>query len=206
MINSEASAANERVSGILMHISSLSSDYGIGTLGSEAYAFADFLEQAGQSCWQILPLCPTSFGDSPYQSFSSFAGNPYFIDFELLRRDNLLKKSDYADMNWGASAEKVDYERVYRGRKAVFATLYKNFIKNIPTEFYEFCESQDYWLSDFSLFMAEKEARFGMPWQFWSENVKKRKPIAVEEEKEKFKAEMQYHKCCSTFFISSGII
>ena len=76
MINSEASAANERVSGILMHISSLSSDYGIGTLGSEAYTFADFLEQAGQSCWQILPLCPTSFGDSPYQSFSSFAGNP----------------------------------------------------------------------------------------------------------------------------------
>ena len=200
MINSEASAANERVSGILMHISSLSSDYGIGTLGSEAYTFADFLEQAGQSCWQILPLCPTSFGDSPYQSFSSFAGNPYFIDFELLRRDNLLKKSDYADMNWGASAEKVDYERVYRGRKAVFATLYKNFIKNIPTEFYEFCESQDYWLSDFSLFMAEKEARFGMPWQFWSENVKKRKPIAVEEEKEKFKAEMQYHKMLQYLF------
>lgn len=109
-------------------------------------------------------------------------------------------------MNWGASAEKVDYERVYRGRKAVFATLYKNFIKNIPTEFYEFCESQDYWLSDFSLFMAEKEARFGMPWQFWSENVKKESLLPLKRKRKNSKRKCSIIKCCSTFFISSGII
>ncbi len=191
---------DKRQSGILMHISSLSSDYGIGTLGKKAYAFADFLENAGQSMWQILPLCPTAFGDSPYQSFSSFAGNPYFIDFDLLRKDNLLKKSDYADLNWGSNPEKVDYEKIYKGRKIVFEILYKNFVKRIPTEFYEFCEAQDYWLSDFSLFMAEKEARFGMPWIYWNEDIKKRKPATVEQEKEKYRTEIQYHKMLQYFF------
>ncbi len=191
---------DKRQCGILMHISSLSSEYGIGTLGEKAYEFADFLKASGQSLWQILPLCPTSFGDSPYQSFSSFAGNPFFIDFDLLRKENLLKKSDYADINWGSHPEKVDYEKVYRGRKIVFDILYRNFVKNIPTEFYEFCEAQDYWLSDFSLFMAEKEARFGMPWVYWNNDIKKRKPITVEAEKEKFKAEIQYHKMLQYFF------
>lgn len=191
---------NKRQSGILMHISSLSSDYGIGTLGEKAYEFADFLHKSGQSLWQILPLCPTAFGDSPYQSFSSFAGNPYFIDFEMLRRDGLLKKSDYESINWGEDPEKADYEKIFKGRRAVFDTLYKNFVKNIPTEFYEFCETQDYWLSDFALFMAEKEARFGMPWNFWSEDIKKRKPIAVEAEKEKFRLEMQFHKMLQFLF------
>ena len=103
---------DKRQCGILMHISSLSSEYGIGTLGEKAYEFADFLKASGQSLWQILPLCPTSFGDSPYQSFSSFAGNPFFIDFDLLRKENLLKKSDYADINWSSHPEKVDYEKV----------------------------------------------------------------------------------------------
>ena len=191
---------DKRRSGVLMHISSLSSDYGIGTFGKDAYAFADFLEQSGQSLWQILPLCPTSFGDSPYQSFSSFAGNPYFIDFELLRRDNLLKKSDYADINWGNSAEKVDYEKIYKGRKKVFNALYKNFAKNIPTEFYEFCENQDFWLSDYSLFMAEKEAHGGLSWNFWNEDIKKRKPKTIEAEKEKFRYEMQFHKMLQYLF------
>ena len=191
---------DKRRSGVLMHISSLSSDYGIGTFGKEAYEFADFLEQSGQSLWQILPLCPTSFGDSPYQSFSSFAGNPYFIDFELLRRDNLLKKSDYADINWGNSAEKVDYEKIYKGRKMVFNALYKNFVKNIPTEFYEFCENQDFWLSDYSLFMAEKETHGGLSWNFWNEDIKKRKPKTIEAEKDKFRYEMQFHKMLQYLF------
>lgn len=183
-----------------MHISSLSGDYGIGTFGSAAYEFVDFLQKSGQTLWQLLPLCPTAFGDSPYQSFSSFAGNPYFIDFELLRKDNLLKKSDYESINWGFNAEKVDYEKVYKGRGIVFETLYKNFLKNIPTEFYEFCEKQDFWLADYSLFMAEKNAHGGLPWQKWNDDIKKRKPRTIEAEKEKFKTEIQFHKMLQYLF------
>ncbi|MGN1223503.1 MAG: 4-alpha-glucanotransferase, partial [Ruminococcus sp.] len=91
-----------RRSGILMHISSLPSRYGIGKLGYSAYQFADFLKKSGVSVWQILPLSPTSYGDSPYQSFSAYAGNPYFIDFELLEEEGLLQHTDYADLNWGS--------------------------------------------------------------------------------------------------------
>ena len=87
-----------RKSGILMHISSLPSDYGIGTMGKEAYKFVDFLKSAKQKCWQILPIGPTSYGDSPYQSFSTNAGNPYFIDMDILREEGLLKKSDYSKL------------------------------------------------------------------------------------------------------------
>ena len=89
-----------RKSGILMHISSLPSDYGIGTMGKEAYKFVDFLKSAKQKCWQILPIGPTSYGDSPYQSFSTNAGNPYFIDMDILREEGLLKKSDYSKLEW----------------------------------------------------------------------------------------------------------
>ena len=90
-----------RKSGILMHISSLPNDYGIGKLGKEAYAFVDFLEKAHQKCWQILPISPTSYGDSPYQSFSVHAGNPYFIDLEALEKEGYLKPAEYKDIEWG---------------------------------------------------------------------------------------------------------
>ena len=99
-----------RTSGILMPIFSLPSKYGIGTLGKEAYNFIDFLKQAGQTYWQILPIGVTSFGDSPYQSFSSYAGNPYFIDLDLLIEDGLLKKEDVLELDWGEDTSKVDYE------------------------------------------------------------------------------------------------
>ena len=100
-----------RASGILMPIFSLPSDYGIGTMGKAAYEFIDFLKNSGQKYWQLLPIGPTSYGDSPYQSFSSFAGNPYFIDFDLLAEDNLLEKSDYENIDFGDNDEKVDYEK-----------------------------------------------------------------------------------------------
>ena len=99
----------DRSSGILLHISSLPSNYGIGTLGREAYAFADFLKAAGQKYWQLLPLGPTSYGDSPYQSFSTFAGNPYFIDLDLLAEDGLLERAELEAVNWGTEPRYVDY-------------------------------------------------------------------------------------------------
>ena len=105
-----------RKSGILMHISSLPSDYGIGTMGKDAFEFIDFLKTAKQSLWQILPVCPTSYGDSPYQSFSTNAGNPYFIDFDLLAEKGLLDKSVYADIVWGTDVCAVDYELIYKNR------------------------------------------------------------------------------------------
>ena len=98
-----------RASGILMHISSLPSEYGIGTMGKEAYEFADFLVAAIQKYWQILPIGPTGCGDSPYQSFSVHAGNPYFIDFEMLSDEGLLEKADFCDIDWGNDSEKTDY-------------------------------------------------------------------------------------------------
>ena len=102
-----------------MPISSLPSPYGIGTLGAEAWKFADFLAAGGQSCWQLLPVGPTSYGDSPYQSFSSFAGNPYFIDLDTLARDGLLEPSEFQDLDWGSSPEYVDYGLLYETRYPV---------------------------------------------------------------------------------------
>ena len=103
----------ERSCGILLHLSSLPSPYGIGTMGRAAYNFVDFLTAAGQSLWQLLPLGPTSCGDSPYQSFSSFAGNPYFIDLDMLVEDGLLLKSELDGIDWGENPEFVDYGKIY---------------------------------------------------------------------------------------------
>ena len=112
-----------RKSGILLHISSLPSEYGIGKLGKNAYEFVDFLAECRVGLWQILPLSPTSYGDSPYQSFSAFAGNPYFIDFELLEEEGLLLKSDYAKIKWENESGKVDYEFLYNNVKNTFKHL-----------------------------------------------------------------------------------
>jgi len=107
---------NQRSSGILMHITSLPSKYGIGTFGKEAYNFIDFLKEARQKYWQILPLNPTRYGDSPYQSFSAFAIDPYFIDFDLLLEDGLLREEDYACVDFGEDISKVDYEKIFNNK------------------------------------------------------------------------------------------
>lgn len=112
-----------RTSGVLMPISSLPSPYGIGTMGKSARKFVDFLVKGGQTYWQILPICPTSYGDSPYQSFSSFAGNPYFIDLDILCKENLLKKKECESFDWGTSEEYIDYGTMYVSR---YALLHKH--------------------------------------------------------------------------------
>ena len=115
----------DRCSGILMHISSLPSPYGIGTLGRAAYDFADFLHAAGQKYWQLLPLGPTSYGDSPYQSFSTFAGNPYFIDLDLLVQDGLLDQTVLEAVNWGTEPRYVDYGKIYDSRFLVLRESFR---------------------------------------------------------------------------------
>lgn len=163
-----------RSSGILMHISSLPSDYGIGTMGKEAYKFADFLQDAKQAYWQILPLSPTSYGDSPYQSFSTRAGNPYFIDFDILCEEGLLKKSDYSKIEWGNDEERVDYETIYNKRFNVLYKAFENFKNKDHTSFNKFLSDNESWISNYALFMTIKNANNGKAWYEWEEGLKNR--------------------------------
>ena len=158
----------ERSSGILLHISSLPSKYGIGTLGREAYRFADMLHAARQEYWQVLPLGPTSYGDSPYQSFSTFAGNPYFIDLDLLVEDGLLSRQDLADADWGDDPRHVDYGKIYAAR---FPVLRRAFVRGYPRDraLVERFARENPWVKNYALFMALK-AHFGMKsWLEWED-------------------------------------
>ena len=170
----------DRSSGILLHISSLPSRYGIGTLGREAYAFADFLKAAGQRYWQLLPLGPTSYGDSPYQSFSTFAGNPYFIDLDLLAEDGLLDRAELEAIDWGTEPRYVDYGRIYDSR---FRVLRRAFQKgwSRDREAVERFARENRWLDDYALYMAVKQ-HFGMKsWLDWpDEDIRLRRPEAME--------------------------
>ena len=168
-----------RTSGILMNISSLPGKFGIGTLGKEAYHFVDFLEAAGQSCWQILPICPTSYGDSPYQSFSTFAGNPYFIDLDLLAEDGLLNKTDYCRIKWGSSDTEIDYPLLYKKRFKVLKLAYENFKKGDMSAFHSFEKKNEIWISNYGLFMSIKDSFDGLSWFQWDEPLKKRDPHAL---------------------------
>ncbi len=163
-----------RKSGILLHISSLPSDYGIGTMGKEAYKFVDFLKSAKQTLWQILPVGPTSYGDSPYQSFSTNAGNPYFIDLDTLCEEGLLKKTDYSKIKWGNDTKKVDYEAIYNNRFKVLRKAFDNFKTGDLTEFNEFLQKNEKWISNYALFMSIKDANKGKSWLEWDDGLRKR--------------------------------
>ncbi len=147
-----------RVSGILLHITSLPSPYGIGTLGKAAYDFVDFLERAGQKRWQILPVGHTGFGNSPYQAFSAFAGNPYMIDLDFLCDEGLLKKEEYELIDWGINERCVDYGKIFRNRTAVLKNIFPRFRET--EEYRRFCDENAFWLDDYALFMAKKEVFF----------------------------------------------
>ncbi len=172
----------ERSSGILMPIASLPSNYGIGTFGKAAYDFADFLKAAGQTYWQMLPLGPTSYGDSPYQSFSSFAGNPYFIDLDLLIDDGLLLKEEVEPLAWGSDPRYIDYGKIYENRLAVLARAKARGWQRDMAEVAAF-EKENPWLPDYALFMACKR-RFGMKaWSQWEDDdIRLRKNPAVLEQ------------------------
>ncbi len=189
-----------RSSGVLMHISSLPSPYGIGTMGKEARKFVDFLEKAGQKYWQILPICPTSYGDSPYQSFSSFAGNPYFIDLEQLCKDKLLKKSECESFPWGKDPHYVDYGVMYHSRYALLKKAYERFCKNEPEAFAVFCEAEKDWLDDYALFMALKDAHDGAAWSEWEPELKTREEGALEEARVTYADGIRFYKMLQYLF------
>ena len=167
-----------RSSGILMHITSLPGPYGVGTMGKHAFAFVDFLEKAGQSMWQILPLTPTGYGDSPYQSCSTFAGNHYLIDLEELIEMGLLKKEEVDPIDWCWSETKADFGRLYNNRLKVLRIAYNRFA-DTNEEFAKFRAANDSWLPDFAMFMALKGKYQGKPWYEWDEGVKMRRGDAM---------------------------
>lgn len=145
-----------RKSGILLHISSLPSPCGIGTLGKAAYDFADFLAEAGQSAWQVLPIGHTSYGNSPYQTYSSYAGNPYFIDLDILENDGLLRKREFEDIAWGSDEGRVDYGALYENRLPVLRKAAERLLKAPPSDYGKFLNDNSFWLDDYAAFMALK--------------------------------------------------
>ena len=170
----------DRAAGILLSISSLPSPYGIGTLGQAAYDFIDFLADAGQKYWQMLPVGPISYGDSPYSSFSAFAGNPYYIDLDMLIADGLLTKTEAAAPNWGGDPGRVDYGAVYEHRFPLLEKAFDRGWDRDQSAVTRFLTKNRAWLPDYALFMALKR-HFGMAaWTQWpDEDIRLRRPGAA---------------------------
>ena len=165
---------DKRGSGVLLHLSSLPTPGGIGTMGRAARDFVDFLAAAGQCCWQLLPVCPTGFGDSPYQSPSSFAGNPYFIDLEALVEQGLLEDGERRSAYTKTDPERVDYGLLYDRRIPLLHTAAQRFLEQPPDDFGQFCADHADWLEHHALFMAIKKHHGGAPWHGWKYPLKER--------------------------------
>ncbi len=172
----------KRSAGVLMHVSSLPSPYGIGTFGKEAYKFIDFLAEAGQTYWQMLPTGQTGYGNSPYQSLSSFAGNPYFIDLDLLCEDGLLEKDEMESYDWGNDATHVDYGKLYENRYLVLKKACNRLHQKYQKEYYEFIQEEKSWVKDYSIFMAIKQDRNGQSWMEWPQELRNHRSHEVQEE------------------------
>ena len=180
-----------RKSGILMHISSLPNAYGIGSVGKCAYDFVDFLWAAGQSYWQILPLSPTGYGNSPYQSFSTFAGNHYLIDLDQLIEEGLLTQAEVNSVCWSESADRVDFGCLYNHRSRLLYQAYRRFT---PDEAYgQFVNANREWLEDYGLFMALKERFHGENWQNWSVSLMLRLPESIASCKKEMAEQIEFH-------------
>ena len=182
-----------RSSGIILHISSLPSPYGIGTLGKQARQFADLLAEAGQSYWQVLPLHPTGFGDSPYQALSAFAGNHYFIDLDTLVEEGFLKPEELPAPDQAADPARVDFGALYRSRRQVLRRAYTRFIEWPNQDFIDFVTSQRDWLRDYALFMALKEESGDADWRQWEPELRERRIDALREASNGLKDEITFH-------------
>ncbi|MBP0973560.1 MAG: 4-alpha-glucanotransferase [Oscillospiraceae bacterium] len=189
-----------RKSGILLHISSLPSRYGIGRMGKAAYDFVDFLHMSETACWQILPLSPTSYGDSPYQSFSVYAGNPYFIDFVKLESQGLLTREDYASMLWQRDGETIDYELLYRSNITVLRRAFTRFKEKPMRGFTAFKNTNKHWLKDYALFMALKAEHGGKAWYEWEKPLAMRDKKAIEEAETRLKDEIELYSFIQFIF------
>lgn len=183
-----------RTAGILLPISSLPSRYGIGCFSKSAYDFVDWLRQAGQTYWQILPLCPTSYGDSPYQSFSTFAGNPYFISLEALVEEGVLTEAECAAADFGKKPGRVDYEKLYRARYPLLRKAYERSGVAQDPAYQAFLEENREWLPDYALFMAVKDRFGGAPWTEWAEDIRLRWGNALDYYRRELYFDIEFHQ------------
>ena len=191
-----------RRNGFLLPISSLPSKYGIGSFSKEAYEFVDILEEAGQKIWQILPLGPTGYGDSPYQSFSTFAGNPYFIDLCELIEEGLLSEDECDSYDWGDDVEYIDYEKIYLSRFKILKKAYKRSKINEDKKFIAYCKYNKWWLEDYALYMAIKDYLGGISWLEWDENLKLRDKKTLSKYSKKLNEEITFYKYTQYLFSS----
>lgn len=186
-----------------MHLSSLPSPHGVGTMGHGARKFVDFLVEAGQSYWQILPVCPTSYGDSPYQSFSTFAGNPYFIDLDELAMDGLLEVADYEGIDWESTPDRVNYGALYNKRYRILEKAAKRFLTECSAyqeAFGDFCKENAFWLDDYALFMTLKGVNGGASWLEWEHPLKYHDAEALREVEIKYAQEVAFWKVLQFLF------
>lgn len=183
----------KRSNGVIMPIFSLPSNYGIGTFGKASYEFVDFLADASIKYWQILPLGQTSYGDSPYQAFSSFAGNPYFIDLDMLIEDDLLEKNDLENINFGDNERYVDYAIQYNIRYRILEKAFDNAKGKLDNQIKEFREKESFWIEDYALFMAIKHDQLDISWVEWDENLRNRNKYFLEKFKLDHKNEIDFY-------------
>ena len=181
-----------RASGVLMPVFSLPSRYGIGCFSKEAYEFVDRLSWAGQARWQVLPLGPTGYGDSPYQPFSTFAGNPYFIDLEALVEEGLLTSQECDSCQWGEDPRFVDYGKIYESRYPLLRKAFARF--EADDDYREFCRHEAYWMDDYCLFRALKDSQGGKPWMEWDDELRTRDAAAIREAKEELAEEIEFFR------------
>ena len=189
-----------RKSGILMPVASLPGPYGIGSLGKPAFVFIDCLKKAGQKVWQMLPLSPTGFGNSPYQSCSAFAGNPYFIDLDILRKKGLLKKGEYGAKECCTNEGAVDYAALYHSRYGILRKAFARFSTWYPDDYYRFCYEQGWWLEDYALYMTAKGLYEGKSYLEWPEPVRSHTPEAIRQLYAEHEAEVHFWKFCQYEF------
>ena len=183
-----------RTAGILLPITSLPSKYGIGCFSESAYKFVDWLKEAGQCYWQILPLVPTSYGDSPYQSFSTYAGNPYFISLEALIKEGVLTKKECDAADFGTDDFDIDYEKLYNNRYKLLRKAYERSNISQDEEYNRFVENNAWWLKDYALFMAVKDVFGGAPWTEWAEDIRLRYGYAMDYYRETQYFEIEFHQ------------
>ena len=187
-----------RQSGILMHITSLPGPYGVGTMGKQAFDFVDFLKKAGQSLWQILPLAPTGYGDSPYQSCSTYAGNHYLIDLDTLIEDGLLLPEEVQNIHWCNLEGQADFGLLYQNRLTVLRKAWQRFENHAALD--AFCEENSDWLPDFTLYMALKDETGGLPWYQWEEGLKHRNPEAIAQARGRLQESIRFYSFVQYLF------
>lgn len=197
----------KRQSGVLMHISSLPGKYGIGSFGQSAYDFVDFLVRTKQRYWQILPLGTTSYGDSPYQSFSAFAGNTYFIDFDILIEEGLLNEADVKGADFGDDPRKVDYAKIFDARRPIMEKAVARFLKAEDLSDYEsFVEQNAAWLEVFAEYMAIKEHFDNLAWTEWpDEAIRRREAASLASYREKLTDKLTYHRVTQYLFFKQWL-